>query len=123
MAPENSFSKRNRYSGPVKEITIREDAPRNLRYFVLQASRDLGWQPSALRDTLCRVLREAPDSGNWSEYPNIWNEVEDLMYRCDWFKVYDIIEALYAKFRNNDAKETLIKLCFSTANSDTLPVR
>jgi hypothetical protein len=102
MALEQPFSKRNRFSGAAKEITIREDAPENLRYFMLQTAVDLGWGPSSLRDIVCRVLHTPPDSGNWSEYPNIWGEVEGLVYRCDWFKVYDIIEALHAKMAKND---------------------
>ena len=40
------------------------------------------------------MLRVPPDERNWSEYPNIWGEVQGLMYGCYWFKVYDIIEAL-----------------------------
>jgi AbiJ N-terminal domain 4 len=71
MTLQHPFSKRNRYVGPAKEITI-------------------------------RVLRKAPDEGNWSEYPNIWGEVQGLMYGCDWFKVYDAIEELYAKLRKHD---------------------
>jgi hypothetical protein len=102
MSVQQPFSKRNRYVGPAKEITIREDAPENLRYFVLQTAIDLGWSPSALRDVMCRVLRKAPDEGNWSEYPNIWGEVQGLMYGSDWFKVYDAIEDLYAKLRKHD---------------------
>jgi hypothetical protein len=47
------FSKRNRYAGTPKEITIREDAPETLRYFVLEIVIDLGWGPSSLRDALC----------------------------------------------------------------------
>ena len=104
MPLEQPFSKRNRYSGGAKEITIREDAPENLRYVVLQTAVDLGWAPSSLRTVICRVLRVPPDSGNWSEYPNIWGEVESLMYRCDWYKVYDIIEVMYARFARNDAE-------------------
>lgn len=104
MALEQPFSKRNRYSGGAKEITIREGAPENLRYVVLQTAVDLGWAPSSLRTVICRVLRVPPDSGNWSEYPNIWGEVESLMYRCDWYKVYDIIEGMYARFARNDAE-------------------
>ena len=69
---------------------------------MLQTGVDLGWGPSSLRDVVCRVLRTPPDAGNWSEYPNIWGEVEGLVYRCDWFKVYDIIEALHAKMAKND---------------------
>ena len=91
MALEQPFSKRNRYSSAAKEITVREDAPESLRYIVLQTAIDLGWGPSSLRPLLCRVLRVPPDESNWSEYPNIWGEVQGLMYRCEWFKVYDIL--------------------------------
>jgi len=102
MALEQPFSKRHRYSSGAKEITVREDAPGNLRYAVLQTAIDLDWRPSALRPILCRVLRVAPDADNWSEYPNVWGEVEGLMYGCQWFKVYDIIEALHAEFAKHD---------------------
>src|SRR6266536_76613 len=101
MALQQPFSKRNRFTKP-KDITIREDAPQGLRYFVLDTARELGRGPSSLRSTICRVLRTRPDPGNWSEYPNIWSEVEELMYGCDWFKVYDIIEALHASFAEYD---------------------
>ena len=89
-------------SSGAKEITVREDAPGNLRYAVLQTAIDLDWRPSALRPISCRVLRVAPDADNWSEYPNVWGEVEGLMYGCQWFKVYDIIEALHAEFVKRD---------------------
>jgi hypothetical protein len=104
MPLEQPFSKRNRYSGAPKEITIREDAPEGLRFFVLQTARDLDWAPSSLRAVLCRALRVKPDDGNWSEFPNIWDEVQRLMYGCEWFKVYDIIEAMYARFAKNDSE-------------------
>ena len=102
MPLHQPFSKRHRYSGGSKEITIREDAPENLRYFMLETVVELGWGPSSLRDVVCRVLRTPPDAGNWSEYPNIWGEVEGLVYRCDWFRVYDIIEAIHARMVKND---------------------
>jgi hypothetical protein len=102
MPLEQPFSKRHRYSGGPKEITIREDAPENLRYFMLETAVELGLGPNPLRDIVCRVLRRPPDSSNWSEYPNIWGEVQGLVYGCDWFKVYDIIEALYAALVKQD---------------------
>lgn len=105
MVLAQPFSKRNRYSGAAKEITIREDAPENLRYIVLRIAVDLGFTPTLLRAMLCRVLRVAPDAGNWSEYPNIWGEVQDLMHGCEWYKVYDIIEALHAKFAEAEAAQ------------------
>lgn len=111
MALEQPFSKRNRYSSGAKEITIREDAPENLRYAVLQTAIDLDRTPTALRAILCRVLRVPPNPNSWKEYPNVWGdpnvweEVQALMYGCDWFKVYDIIEALHAKFAETEAAE------------------
>jgi AbiJ N-terminal domain 4 len=104
MPLEQPFSKRHHYSGAAKEITVREDAPENLRYFTLQTAIDLGWAPSSLRTILCRVLHVPPDGSNWSEYPNVWGEVEGLIYRCEWFKVYDIIEAMWARFSKHDAE-------------------
>jgi hypothetical protein len=95
MAP-HSFSRRNNYTGAAKEITIREEAPEGLRVTVLETARQLGWGPSSIRDVLCSVLRVRPDQGNWSEYPNIWDEVQYLFYNCPWFKVYDFIEALHS---------------------------
>lgn len=60
MALEQPFSKRNRYSGAAQKITIREDAPENLRYVVPQTAGDLGWTPTVLRTVLCLALRVPP---------------------------------------------------------------
>ena len=45
---------------------------------------------------------EAPDQGNWSERPNIYNEIQDLIYTCEWFKVYEIIEEIFKSLANGD---------------------
>jgi hypothetical protein len=92
MAREQSFSKRHGFSR-AKDITIREDAPENLRSFVLQTARSLGWRPSPLRDLVCRVLHVRPVE---EKDLRIWAEVKGLVDECPWFKVYDIIEALHA---------------------------
>jgi AbiJ-like protein len=44
------------------------------------------------------MLRTTPDPSNWSEYPNIWEEVQSLIRGSEWFKVYDFVEALQANF-------------------------
>ena len=103
MTTADSFSRRNRYAGAAKDITIREDAPEGLRFAILETARELGWGPSTLRNIVCRVLRVRPNAGNWSEYPNVWGEVQDLVYGCDWFRVYDIVEALYASMAESDS--------------------
>jgi hypothetical protein len=100
MALEQPFSKRNRFAGP-KEITIREAAPENLRYFVVQTTMDLGWRPSRLRDVICRLLRATPDPGHrWDS--DIQKEIQYLVDDCDWFKVYDLIEVLHASLAQAD---------------------
>jgi hypothetical protein len=52
----------------------------------------MGYGPHALRDAICSVIHTRPDPGNWSEYPNVWGEVEGLVYNCEWFKFYDFLE-------------------------------
>jgi hypothetical protein len=101
MALEPPFSKRHGFSRP-KEITIREDAPENLRSFVLQTARSLGLEAHSQRDILCRVLREPPNDELEYRERRIWAEVHALMNACPWFKVYDIIEAVHASLARSD---------------------
>ena len=98
MGPER-FSRRYGHGPEEREISIRDDAPPDIRAAILQiAHSDLDLGPSTLRDTLCSVLRKLPNPGNWSPYPNIWNECQELIGDCPWYKVYDFVEALYARF-------------------------
>lgn len=90
-----SFSDRHCYRGAGAEITIREDAPDGLYFAVLAIAREAGLGPKSMRDIISQVLREPPDPNNWSEYPNIWEEVIRLLEDCPWHKVYGIAEALH----------------------------
>lgn len=90
-----SFSRRYGFSSKQREITIRYEAPEELRGAILQIAIETGLTPSPLRQIICRVLRTLPDRYNWSEYPNIWDEVQGEILSCNWFKVYDIAEAIY----------------------------
>jgi len=90
------FSQRYGFSSREGDKLIREDAPESLRCGLLQISTELKWQPSWLRQIVCGTLRVRPNPSNWSEYPNVWYETEELVHSCDWFRVYDIIEAIYA---------------------------
>lgn len=99
MLEGESFSRRMGYSAS-PPITIWDDAPENFRYGILRvASDDLETSPDSLREIVCKVLRTRPDPTNWSPYPNIWNEVESLAMRCEWFKFYDVVEAIAASIR------------------------
>lgn len=90
------FSDRHGYRGTDQAIVIREDAPEGLRFAVLLIAQDAGMSPTAMRREVCAILLVRPDPSNWSEYPNIWDEVNWLIADCPWFKVYDIAEALHA---------------------------
>jgi len=95
MSNKETFSRRHGHI-PLKEkeITIREDAPRELRGFVQMAFYSLNKKPSDLRKITSRVLRTTPDNNNWSEYPNIQSEISQHLESCEWYVVYDIIEAI-----------------------------
>ncbi|MNM42304.1 hypothetical protein D3C81_531370 [compost metagenome] len=97
------FSKRHGYATSQEaEITVREDAPEELRGLIPQLAYECGLGPSALRDIVCRALRKQPDRNNWSEYPNVANEVEDLLLDCKWYKVYDIVERIMDNLGNHN---------------------
>lgn len=101
------FSDRQGYRAPPAQITVREDAPPELRGAIRLLAREAGMQPSAIRDVLCQVLLTPPNDNNWSEYPNIWGEVGWLIDNAAWYKVYDIAEALHAELASGrpwDAK-------------------
>lgn len=93
------FSDREGYRPPPAPITVREDAPPELRGAILVLAKEAGMRPSTMRDVICQVLLVAPSSNNWSEYPNIWDEVQSDVMHAPWYKVYDIAEALYARIR------------------------
>lgn len=61
---------------------------------LLEEARDIGLRPSTFRDIACRTLGRFPNQDNWSEYPNIWEEVRELVDSCPWYRVYDLIEAV-----------------------------
>jgi AbiJ N-terminal domain 4 len=92
------FSERHGHRGAEQEITVREDAPQGLRFAIPLIAQDAGMSPSAIRRVICQVLLVPHNPSNWSEYPNIWEEVNGLIDDCEWFKVYDIAEGLYDAF-------------------------
>lgn len=91
-----TFSERFGFAPPDAEITTR-DAPEELRTGVVDVAYEAGMTPRTLRALVCRALFIAPDSNNWSEYPNIDNEVRRILDDAHWYEVYDIIEAVAAE--------------------------
>lgn len=104
-----NFSQRHGYGTADAEITVREDAPDDLRYAVAEIATAAGMRPSSIRSIACRVLFTAPNRNNWSDYPNIWEEVLGLLESCEWFKVYDIAEALWRALEHDPDRQQLFQ--------------
>lgn len=99
------FSKRHGHRPTEIEIKVRNDAPQSLREFVIQLVYDLGYKPSFVRRCICRVLRVTPDNNNWTDFPNIDTEANELLTNCEWYYVYDIIEYLWDEIDTNKREE------------------
>ncbi len=94
----SSFSERHGFNRVYEtEITVREDAPYDLRGVIVELAYKCGFSPKSLRILVCSVLLKRPDENNWSEFPNIDYEVRELIDGCIWYKVYDIIEQICIK--------------------------
>lgn len=100
------FSDRQGYRPSAAQITVREDAPSELRGAIPLIAEDAGMSPSSMRRVICGVLLVPPDRGNWSEYPNIRHEVDWLIEHAPWYKVYDVAEALYANLAAPGARNS-----------------
>lgn len=79
------------------EISVRHDAPYELRGVLVELAYSCGFGPKSLRSLVCQVLLKRPDPNNWSEYPNIDYEVRELLDSCNWYRVYDVAEAIFQK--------------------------
>ncbi len=91
---ERRFSERLGFAAEAAEITVRHDAPYDLRGLVVDFAYDSGLGPHDVRTIVCNVLMARPDESNWSPFPNVNAEVHQLLDHCKWFEVYDVIEAL-----------------------------
>ena len=94
MINQERFSRRFGHQRQEAPITVREDAPDSLRAAIVQVAYGNGFTPKPLREVVCRVLRVRPDQSNWSERPNIEQEVQHLVDNCPWYRVYDILEGI-----------------------------
>ena len=105
MSKASNFSERNGYEPPEADITIRHEAPDEMRAVVIDIAYECGLDPSDLRASICRLLRARPDPNNWSEYPNIDNEVHDLVESSEWYEVYDVIETIASSLERRTRRD------------------
>ena len=91
------FSDREGYRPSAPRITVREDAPYNLRRAIPWIAEQMGRQPYTIRMVTCGVLQIPPRQEN-RDAPDIRQEVDWLMDEAPWPEVYDIAEALCDEF-------------------------
>lgn len=92
---DKRFSERHGFAPDAAEITVRHDAPYDLRGLVVDFAYRTGLGPHDVRGIVCSVLMTRPDDSNWSAFPNVDGEVRQLLDGCEWFEVYDVIEAIF----------------------------
>ena len=85
------FSSRYGFKPNAAEIKIREDAPTTFRNYLLIIMYP-HMKLRNIRETICRAVKEDPDSNNWRENDFMKAEVESLINNAKWYYVYDAIE-------------------------------
>ena len=90
-------------------ITVRDDAPHDFRGVLIDIAYECGFRPKTLRPLVCKVLRKRQDDDNWSEYPNIDSEIRRLVDDADWYRVYDLIEAMTLSMESGEINGDLAR--------------
>lgn len=92
------FSSRHNLRRSSSSEMIWDDAPESLRAHLLGIlTTTMEWNYSKIRETICPIIGRLPDPVNWSEVPNIRDEVLRLLQDAEWFEIMDIIEGIYNK--------------------------
>ncbi len=86
---DKRFSERHGFAPQPAEITVRHEAPSDLRGLVVDFAYRAGLDSEALRGIVCHVLMARAKQSDAD------TEVRGLLDRCAWFEVYDIIEAIF----------------------------
>lgn len=89
----STFSERHGFAASDAEIVTRE-APPELRSAVVELAYEAGLLPSKVRQIACATVFIQPDLNNWSERPNIDDEVRRIVEEMEWYDIYDLIEAI-----------------------------
>jgi len=94
-----TFSVRHGYVTPNSQapITIREDAPDEVRNMVLEMMSQIGWDYDDLFDIAARIGKHSWESSEPHQSGTSSRVLlQRLMSKWDWFLVYDFIERIYA---------------------------
>src|ERR1039458_9421270 len=87
----DSFSQRHRLAGPPLGTLVRDEVPTSFRMFLVNlphAYQEISFHE--LQKVVCEVLQEWPDE-NLPPYYDYKRHIQ----KCEWFRIYEIIEGLY----------------------------
>lgn len=95
MPMTKRFSERHELGAGATEIAVRYDAPQGVRTAILRLAKDSGMTPKTIRHHMMSVILSGFDErGAWTDYPNVWDDINNEIEECHWPKVYDIAEVL-----------------------------
>ena len=101
---DERFSRRHGFQGVEPEITVRQDAPRDLRSALVYIAYESRFKPMRLRRLVCRILRVAEDPDNNSD-SYIDREVRRVLMECPWYEVYDVIEEIQRELADSETDQ------------------
>lgn len=73
------FSNRHGFHPADAEITIRDDAPQELRSVLVDIAYECALRSVHLRRLVCNVLRVAADPSNWGDFPYVDTEIRQTL--------------------------------------------
>ena len=100
------FSKRIGININSKPIVVRYDVPEELRHFLSNLLLQMNHGTlKSLRGIVCKAAMIAPDPSNWGENEFMRFEIGDIIERCEWYRVYEIIEVAYERVVSKEDKQ------------------
>ena len=101
----DSFSKRNKINIKPIEITIRFDAPTELREWLFCLIKRLKYSIKSFRDIVCQMSYQTANPDQWGENSYMEEEIRELLANCRWNNIYDIIEETYKQIPMNTKED------------------
>ena len=89
----NTFSSRFGIPIETKEVSVRYDVTDDMREYVLLLIKEQGVGLKRIREIVCKAIKKAPDSNQWSENECMVEEIREYLHSCVWNRIYDIIES------------------------------
>lgn len=99
-----NFTERMGISVPQEDITIRWDAPSELRGYIFILMKEYE-SLKKIRNIVCLAAKVAENPNNWKENEYMDKEIQEIMDKCLWNRIYDIIEDFYSKLLVNKKRD------------------